>query len=432
MELSIVIHIGDSDTDNQLPVVTLDSPDQGAKGIPAQTDYCNSDSIAVSVPSLAMTYTGTIKGESIEGTFTQMGHSLPLSLTRGDVTLNRPQTPKPPFPYKTENVKFQSLADSVTLAGTLTLPADADVRTPVILMVSGSGLQNRDEELFGHKPFAVIADRLARAGIASLRYDDRGTAESTGNPQYATTADFALDAQGGIAFLRKLGYKNIGVLGHSEGGAIAFITASAKTDNPDFIITLGAPSLAGKDILLYQINRQMTTLGLNDDELKRVRTVLSLLFDTIVDNPQLSHKETAELIKSNLTENIKLHSASSDKATFILTSMATDSKIHDMYAADWMRYFLAYSPQTDISGAKVPVLALYGEKDTQVDPTINEAPMHKYNPSATIKVYPGLNHLMQPCITGDATEYATIDITMDEAVIADIIAFIKELSDTQR
>lgn len=418
VSLGIVFHIGDEPGSGALPVVTMDSPDQGVKGIPVQTDYFSADSISVSSAALAMKYSGRLEGDVIDGTFTQMGRSLPLSLTRGEEVRLRPQTPRPPYPYKSSDVTFRGAADDVMLAGTLTMPDSADGDTPVVLMVSGSGLQDRDETLFGHKPFAVIADRLARAGIGSLRYDDRGVAPSTGNPDEATTMDFAGDASGGLEWLRGQGYGNVGILGHSEGGAIAFILS----DKADFIVTLGASAISGNEVLLYQIDGNLEDAGLSAEERLRAGKVLRAAIDSVTAHRELDTAQARLVFGSAMTEGMERYADRAGGEWAVLNSMKDDPA---MLLQPWMRYFLSYDPAADIRKAGVPALALYGAKDVQVRADRNVGPMRSLNPGVRVKVYDGLNHLMQPCVTGKAVEYGQIETTVDDAVMDDIIKFIE-------
>lgn len=217
-KISLVFHL-----DEEKP--TVDSPDQGAKGIPIQVTRGEYGSITIKVPSIGATYKGQWLVKQIVGTFMQMGASLPLTLTPGVEKLNRPQTPQGPFPYAQEEVSFAN-GDAV-LKGTLVLPEGYSRKTPVLIMITGSGLQNRDEEIYEHKPFAVIADALARAGIATLRYDDRGFGESTGDLVHCTTEDMKNDALAGIGLLRER-FDRVGIIGHSEGGTIALMLAAEK------------------------------------------------------------------------------------------------------------------------------------------------------------------------------------------------------------
>lgn len=375
VELRLQLNVSDSDP----AVVTLDSPDQGAKGIPCDVDYLEGDSIAVSVNRIGLRYSGALRGDRICGVFSQMGLRLPLDLRRGGAEARkRPQTPVPPFAYTSEEIAIDNpAAPGVCLAGTLTLPADMKEGTPVALLVSGSGLQDRDETLFEHHPFAVIADRLASAGIATLRYDDRGCGLSTGDGAAAVTPDFASDAAAMLAALRADGrFGKVGLVGHSEGALIGTMLGAGK-EAPDFIVGIGAPAVGGDTILYSQ--------------------TLQSLIDNNVTPPDGSSRE--DFVKA------------------MMPQMALNG-------GAWMQWFLKYSPARDLARVKVPMLILYGERDRQVIPAINEPAMRKWAPGAEIRIYPGLNHLMQHCATGSPAEYAAIEETFAEEPLADIAAFI--------
>lgn len=285
---------------------------------------------------------------------------------------NRPQTPQPPFPYQTEEVTFTNTEADATFAGTLTVPANAKC---VLLMVTGSGLQNRDEEIFGHKPFAVIADCLAHNGIATLRYDDRGFGESKGgNPAYATTQDFADDAAAGIAWLRQSGrFQQVGILGHSEGGTIAFMLGGKGL--VDFIVSLAGTTVSGDSILLEQ-NRALYG-----------ELVKDLTIDDIRNNPQIKQ-------------------------------------------IPWYQFFVTYNPQDDIASITCPVMAVNGEKDIQVPAAMNLNALRRTLPANKhhlIKSYPDLNHLFQHCETGMPDEYEAIEETFSEDVLNDIATWIQSV-----
>ena len=239
------------------PSVMLDSPNQGAYGIAGEVNFISDDSVNVTVRRIGLTFTGRKQDGKLTGKCAQGTMSADLELFPGIVELKRPQTPKPPYPYTIKEVRFNNLSDGVTLAGALTLPEGLNETTPAIVMITGSGLQNRDEEICGHKPFAVIADYLARNGIATLRYDDRGYGESTGDGKNATTEDFARDAKTAMEYLRKeMKFKNVGILGHSEGAAVAFMLGadnnSGLFSNPNFIIAIGAQAVRGDSVLIDQ------------------------------------------------------------------------------------------------------------------------------------------------------------------------------------
>jgi len=347
---------------------TIDSPSEKVRNIPGDVDYLSPDSLCIST-SIGFVYSGRLQDGVIHGTFTQNNISVPMDL----LPVRRPQTPQPPFPYHTELVKFTNANAGATLAGTLSVPEGAKC---VLLMVTGSGLENRDEELFGHKPFAVIADRLARQGIATLRYDDRAYGESVGGDVMgATTSDFADDAAAGIEWLRRSGrFQQVGILGHSEGGAIAFMLGAQGL--VDFIVSLAGPAVQGDSILLEQC---------------RIAT------------PELAENLTIEVLHR-------------------------DPRIQQN---PWYNFFMNYNPQTDIAATACPVMAVNGENDCQVPSEMNLGAMRRFlrpNERHLIKSYPGLNHLFQHCETGLPDEYDVIEETFSEEVINDIINWIKTLN----
>ena len=372
--LTIVLHVN-CDAQGKAEC-TLDSPDQGAKGIAVETDYCSSDSVSVSLASLALSFQGKLKGDEIVGTFTQ-GQSFPLVLKRGEEKLNRPQNPVAPYPYKTEEVAFKNVADGATLVGTLSYPIGYKKgRTPVVLMVTGSGQENRDEEVFDHKPFLVIADYLARHGVATLRYDDRGFGKSTGGDVgHATTLDFMRDAASGVDFLRtSKQFGKVGILGHSEGGSIAFMLgAKGKVD---FVISMAGIGVKGDTALTAQTNKILELTG------------QTMRFST--------HQYRMNAI---------------------------------IKRSPWLNFFIDYDPSADISKTLCPVMAINGSHDVQVISSLNLAGIKahlKPNPKNIIKEYSSLNHLFQHCKTGNVSEYRMIEETVSPEVLEDIVRFIKQ------
>ena len=372
--LTLVLHMAHEASGNA--VCSLDSPDQGAMNIPVKSDYCSADSISVSLEQLGLSYQGRLKDDEIVGTFTQ-GSVFPLTLKRGEEKLKRPQNPVEPFPYKTEEVTFTNATDKATLVGTLSYPTDYKKgKTPVVLMVTGSGQENRDEEIFGHKPFLVIADYLARHGVASLRYDDRGFGKSTGSDvKHATTADFARDAASGIEFLHTLKcFSKVGVLGHNEGGSIAFMLgAKGKVD---FVISMAGIGVRGDTALTAQANRLLELSG----QPMRLST--------------LQYRVNAYMKKS-----------------------------------PWLNFFMDYDSSGDISKTLCPVMAINGERDVQVISSLNLIGIKGHlteNPKNFVKEYPALNHLFQHCATGNVSEYRMIEETISPEVLEDIVRFIKQ------
>lgn len=382
MSLTIVLHLEQADGNIK---ASLDSPDQGAKGIPASKEFLSDDSVAVKVEMIGATYRAKLKDGKLDGTFSQSGMTFPLVMTKGVPEVKRPQEPKPPFPYETEEVTFKNEKDSATLAGTLTWPIgydkNAKKKPMVVLFVTGSGQENRDEEIFMHKPFLVIADYLARQGIASLRYDDRATGKSTGGDlQNATSEDFARDAEAGLDFLRsKKAFSKVGILGHSEGGLIAFLLGAQK--KTDFIVSLAGPGVKGDTLSAVQSNRIMELSGID---------------------PKLTVKMTAKKIRQD-TQFQKLR---------------------------WYQWFFDYDPSDNIGKTRCPVFALNGDHDTQVISSQNLTAIKQLLPKSKknlFKEYPGLNHLFQHCTTGLPTEYGDIEETISEEVLNDIVQWLRLL-----
>ena len=375
-KLTIVLHF-DKDASGK-DVCTMDSPDQSAKGIPATLNFISADSVNIAVPSIGMTYAGKLNEGELKGTFSQMGMKLPLDMKPGEVKHNRPQHPVEPYPYQTKEIAFQNEAANAWFAGTLVYPEgykEGD-KVPVLIMVTGSGAENRDEEVFDHKPFLVIADYLARHGVASLRFDDRGVGKSTGSMEGATTKDFAEDALAGIEMLRGLKqFSKVGVLGHSEGGSVAFMLGAKQ--KVDFIVSMDGVGVKGDTALTAQANR------------------------------------TYELMGVPMQVNVAQYRAQVAQLN-----------------SPWLNYFLDYDPIPDIQGTRCPVLAINGDKDVQVVSSLNlkgiemALPKNKKN---LVKEYPGLNHLFQHCTTGLPTEYAGIEETISEEVLGDIATWINGL-----
>lgn len=375
-KLTIVLHF-DKDASGK-DVCTMDSPDQSAKGIPATLNFISADSVNIAVPSIGMTYAGKLSEGELKGTFSQMGMKLSLDMKPGEVKHNRPQHPVEPYPYQTKEIAFQNEAANARFAGTLVYPEGykEDDKVPVLIMVTGSGAENRDEEVFDHKPFLVIADYLARHGVASLRFDDRGVGKSTGSMEGATTKDFADDVLAGIEMLRGLKqFSKVGVLGHSEGGSVAFMLGAKQ--KVDFIISLAGVGAKGDTALTAQANR------------------------------------TYELMGVPIQVNVAQYRAQVAQLN-----------------SPWLNYFLDYDPIPDIQGTRCPVLAINGDKDVQVVSSLNLKGIEKAlpkNKKNLVKEYPGLNHLFQHCTTGLPTEYAGIEETISEEVLGDIATWINGL-----
>lgn len=405
--LKLVFHISPES-------VKIDSPDQNAFGIDGQLLYLSEDSVSISVPSLMMDYSGKLITNFIIGQFSQGTFKTPLILNPGEQKVNRPQTPQPPFPYTTEEITVQ--APEAVLAGTLTIPENATKSTPVVVLVSGSGLQNRDEELFGHRPFAVIADWLARNGIASLRYDDRGYGESKGNYENATTSDFAKDAKAVVEYLRSSGrFSKVGLIGHSEGGMIAYMLG-AEPGILDFIVSIAGPSVTGAEINAYQNKVSLINTGVDPTTADQFAAALLKANLYRLNNPALSDvsDEFLREIYPQFEESPLTRQLSES-----ITATLTMEKIQP-----WMEYFLKTDPAADMRMLKIPAMIIYGEKDCQVPPSLNLEPARKSVPKAKVKCYQDLNHMMQHAKTGVLQEYNEIEETISEEVLSDIVEFI--------
>ena len=394
---------------NKVPLVfnfstngcTIDSPSQGVNGIQAEKTVKDDGTISVKVGMIGATFEGKMADGEIKGTYVQNGFPLPLTLKPGKLVVKRPQTPVPPFSYKEESVSFTNA--QYTFNGTLTLPENYSRNTPVVLMVTGSGQQNRDEELFSHKPFAVIADALARQGIASLRYDDRGWGDKSVNFADFTTDDFRQDAAAAIPLLRKR-FNKVGILGHSEGGTIAMMLAAEG--KADFIVSLAGMAISGKETLIMQNRQAMSAIGLPKETVDSYCNSISKALDEIANG-----KKANEINIDDVPVALK------------------PVTIKALQQADtpYIRHFLTIDVGKLLPEIKCPVLALNGTKDTQVDCDANTTRIEKglANCKHSIKKIDGVNHLFQHCNTGIVTEYQQIEETISPEVLQEVAKWIK-------
>jgi pimeloyl-ACP methyl ester carboxylesterase len=363
----------------------------------------------------------------MEGTWTQGGRGLPLTLERTDepFELSRPQTPEPPFPYASREVTFENEADGVTLAGTLLTP-DGEGPFPAVLFVSGSGPQDRNETLMGHEPFLVIADHLARHGIASLRYDDRGVAASTGEHMGSTVTDFAEDAAAGVAFLAaqpKIDGDAVGILGHSEGG-LAGPHAAALNDEIDYLVLLAPPGVPLTELLKRQGADQMRLQGMDDATVEMVTAAqvedLALVADESVSD---------EALREELRKRTKARMETlGDAAEAMGLTEETAEQSIAQASTPWFRSLMRADPAVYLRQAEVPVLALFGGKDSQVAAEENAEALREARPDADIRILPGLNHLFQHAETGGIDEYSQIEETVAPEVLEAITEWIGERS----
>ena len=414
--LRLVLHI--TAASNGRLTATLDSIDQNAKGIPVSSIVLKDSSLSVGIDVIKGSFEGRVSadGETIEGTWTQAA-SLPLVFRRvkdaAELVPKRPQHPVPPYPYRQEDVTYAVTGANVTLAGTLTIPTGAGP-FPAVVLISGSGPQDRDESLMGHRPFLVLADYLTRHGIVVLRADDRGVGKSTGNHAAATTVDFALDAEAGIGYLMtraEVSKQKVGLLGHSEGGIIAPMVA-VRNPSVAFMVLLAGSGVPGDEIIVAQSSLIAEAGGIPRDQVdENTRNLRSIL----------------ELIKREPDEAV-LHAKIREALTGKIPQAQIDLQIK-VLTTPWFRYFLTYDPAATLRRVTKPVLAMNGEKDLQVPPKQNLDPIRAAlaaagNTRAEIVEMPGLNHLFQTAKTGSPIEYGTIEETMAPAVLDKIARWI--------
>jgi pimeloyl-ACP methyl ester carboxylesterase len=415
VELRLLLRFS-KDGENGLKA-SLDSPDQGAKGIAADTASFEKDAIKVEIERIRGVFEGTLAkdGANIKGTWKQAGAAYPLDLTRIDKEpeLSRPQEPKKPYPYFEEEVTYENSGAKIKFAGTLTLPK-SEQPVPAVLLITGSGAQDRDESLLGHKPFLVLADYLTRRGIAVLRVDDRGVGGTTGSVSSSTTDDFAGDALAGVAYLKgrkEVNPRQIGLAGHSEGGLIAPLAASRSNDVA-FIVMLAGTGVSGEEILYLQAAQIAKAQGAGAEALAAARAGQERMYKIIREEPDLVKLEDA--LKKIVVEQIAQAAAASPEAKAALEGQA-DAQVKAILSP-WYRFFLTYDPAPALRKLRCPVLAINGEKDLQVDPKQNLPPIEKAlqeggNPDSTVKELAGLNHLFQHCQTGSPAEYGKIEET---------------------
>ena len=428
MQLGLVFHI--NKTDNGFSS-TMDSPDQKAFGIPVTKTNFENSKLTIAIANAGIEYEGVIGTDGIIiGTFKQSGQSFPMNLSKEKVEkeiIKRPQEPQKPYSYYTEEVIFENKLAKINLAGTLSLPAKEGV-FPAVILITGSGAQNRDEELLGHKPFLVIADYLTKNGIAVLRFDDRGIAMSKGEFTLATTLDFATDVEAALQYLQKrkeIDQKKIGLIGHSEGGIIAPMVAN-KSKNISFIILLAGTGIPGDELLLLQQELIGRVSGISEDDLKKSKITNTEVFG-IVKNATNSDQMKKD-ITNYITKSIK-----SDPESKIPDGIS-ESEFINMQVSQitnpWMQFFIKYNPALALEKVNCPVLALNGDKDLQVPSKVNLESINKAlikggNKKVTIKELPNLNHIFQECKTGLPEEYSEIEQTISPSALTEILNWIQ-------
>lgn len=424
VELRIVFHVV-TDPKGGL-TSTADSPDQSAFGLKCDTTIVKGDEILIEMRQMQASYVGKlINDTTIQGSFKQQ-MTIPLNLKKGGVIAkrNRPQTPVPPFPYKSEDIIYSNKDSSLQYGATITFPT-APGTYPAILLITGSGSQNRDEEIMGHKSFAVIADHLTRLGYIILRVDDRGVGQSTTSGEDATSEDFADDVSAGIDYLlsrKEVNRKKIGLLGHSEGGMIAPIVASKRNDIA-FMILLAAPGIPIVELMADQNEAIARANGLSASTVKEIKPLFKSVVKAIMNLPdsskaieevtRLTEEWAARQINTTLKE---LDFESVDKRRDYIYGMVTE------FQSPWFRYFIQFNPAIYLEKLNGKVLALNGGEDIQVIAKNNlagiEAALRKSRVKQyTVRELPGMNHLFQSCKKCTVQEYAELEETISPTVL---------------
>ncbi|MBS7566364.1 alpha/beta hydrolase [Mucilaginibacter sp. Bleaf8] len=433
--LPIVFHI--TQTGNTY-TTKWDSPSQGANNLDTKATTLKNNIIQIDASQYGIVYTGNFLPDSnkINGTFSQGGLSMPLVLTpnkqeaAAQKSDRRPQDPSS-FPYKQEEVTFINPKGGNKLAGTLTLPANGKA-SKIVVLISGSGAQNRNEELMNHRPFLVWSDWLTRQGIAVLRYDDRGVNQSTGNFQTATTADFADDAEAAVNFIKSredLKALQVGLIGHSEGGMVAPMVAS-RNKQVNFLVLLAAPGVPIDQLLIKQSADLLHARGVKDSIINLDKGVKQTIYKAVKQYnnlPAATFKGKLDTITVTYLRKIDPQPVSDSIAYKVARKQYTDE-----LATPWYRYFITFNPAQYLTQVKCPVLALNGTLDLQVDaganlPGIKTSLQKAGNKKFETVPLPGLNHLFQKATTGDVSEYAKIEETVNPAALQKVSSWINGL-----
>jgi pimeloyl-ACP methyl ester carboxylesterase len=425
--LRLVLNIS---SDGEVLRATMDSLDQGVRGIPVDVITIKDADVQFSLNRIGGEFNGKLEtGPRIVGSWSQNGMSLPLTWTPGERPVTkRPQEPVKPYPYIEEEVSYENAAAKIKLAGTLTKPQGKGP-FPAVLLITGSGPQNRNEELMGHKPFLVLADYLTRRGIAVLRVDDRGVGQSTGAFGDATWHDFVQDALASVAYLKSrkdIDLKRIGLIGHSEGGLIA-PAAAVQSKDVVFIVMLAGPGAGGADVLVRQMDQMALNGGASLEVRQMVRDfntrILAIATTARDDATALAEMEAALEDQLQVVNDSQSLSPNQKNLLFTMVSPAAARTQFRNLLRPWMRAFLSFDPLPALRQVKCPVLAINGELDQQVFvdqnvPFIEAALKEGGNKDFTVQVLPGLNHMFQAAKTGATSEYASIEETINPAALA--------------
>ncbi len=427
MRLKIVFHITQQ---RDILSGTMDSPDQGAYGLNLNAIQFKDPSVLFDLSVFGIKYLGNLVGkDSISGVFSQGDFTTVLHLKKSETSIaskpNRPQEPKTPLPYSSKDVTFVNEVAGITLAGTLTLPKGKGP-FPAVVLVTGSGAQNRNEEILNHKPFLVLSDYLTRSGIAVLRYDDRGVGQSGGKFDGSTTSDFAYDAQAAYNFLartKKINKERIGIIGHSEGAMVAPMVA-ASDSSVKFIVLLAGPGIPIDQLMLKQTEVSSRFAGISEEEIAVSLELNRKFYDILLNEKD---DERAKIQIEQIVQD-HLNSMPSEISTQISNELPQLTKT---MLSPWFRYFINFNPEHFLKQINCPVLAINGSKDSQVSAIENLDGIRKsvketHNKNVYTYIMPDLNHLMQHCESGSVNEYIKIEETFSEEVMKIIADWIKQ------
>lgn len=425
ISMTLVIHIDGFSPES----VTLDSPDQATYGIKVDKAEFNEENFSIEINNLDAKLTCNTKpiNDSLFCQFTQRGKTTPINMKRGYTPKPKKQDPKD-FPYIVEEIDIHNPKTNITLSGTLTAPYDFKC-DKVVILVSGSGAQNRDEEILGHKPFLVLSDYLTRNGIAVIRYDDRGFGKSTGDFASATTYDFSLDAESVVEFINndeRLKGKKIGIIGHSEGGMIAPMIA-ARNNNVDFIVMLAGPAVPISELMVKQNYDVYKASGASEEMAQMNAKYAEKMYKVMKSNKPIDVQKS-EIVKIQIENLSKLPGNANNEEG---VKEIAQSNVNMLFLP-WMYNFIRSNPQDNLSKVRIPVLALNGDKDVQVSCKENLAGFEKCMKKAKNQNYKsielkGLNHLFQKCIFGSPNFYGKNEESFNEDAMKEIVEWINNL-----
>jgi pimeloyl-ACP methyl ester carboxylesterase len=421
-------------SDNQNYSATMDSIDQGASGIPISRVTLTGQQLKLDVTVAQASYQGLYQAqpEQIQGQWLQGGQSFELILTRQLQEARKPQDPVKPYPYIEEQISFNNEAAGIALAGTLTRPANAVQAVPAVVLISGSGPQDRDQQMLGHRPFLVLADYLTRQGFAVLRFDDRGIGKSGGTFLQATSLDFASDVSAAVRYLQHrpdINKKQIGLIGHSEGGLIAPIV-SLQQAGVGFLVLLAAPGIPGAEVSTRQFASMLKARGVPESTVSHATTIYQSMNKLAAQQQQ---PDVAELE----THYQQLWQALPSEVKQQLIPLGGGRLSPERLAElqnNWYRYFQRHDPQPWLSKIQVPTLVLYGDKDTQLEPATNLAAIEKSlqqakNARYQVILLEGLNHMFQPATTGRWDEYAGISETLSPKFLTSLSQWLQQVTE---